>query len=91
MFATKSLFDDILRPILAHVTKRVELASLKQLLFFTFIVSYGYPVKYLNVSDLVAYTILENMRKLNNLTELSQVIRLRLNHRLTISCYKNYL
>ena len=34
MIATKSSSDDILRPILAHVTKRVELASLKQLLFF---------------------------------------------------------
>ncbi|HHV85455.1 MAG TPA: hypothetical protein GXX42_06545 [Petrimonas sp.] len=28
MIATKSSSDDILRPILAHVTKRVELASL---------------------------------------------------------------
>jgi len=28
MIATKSSSDDILRPIFAHVTKRVELASL---------------------------------------------------------------
>ena len=37
--------DDILRPILARCTKRVELASLWTATLFTFIVSYGYPVK----------------------------------------------
>ncbi|MEA5072288.1 MAG: hypothetical protein VB043_10220 [Petrimonas sp.] len=45
MIATKSSSDDILRPILARVTKRVELASLRTATLFTFIASYGYPVK----------------------------------------------
>ncbi len=55
MIATKSSSDDILRPILAHVTKRVELA----------IVSHGYPVKHLKASALAACNVRENMRKLN--------------------------